>query len=78
MALPGGSAGVKNEPYESIFDVLVFFGTVIVSREYLVARLRISDKDSWADLGSPDFLERDYFLDKYPYKGWGRVFHSAE
>jgi len=61
-----------------IFSVfLLSLAVAIVSREYLVARLRIADKDLWADLGSPEFLERDYFLEKYPYRGWGRVCRFA-
>lgn len=61
-----------------VFSVfLLSLATAIVSREYLVARLRSADKDLWIDLGSPEFLERDYFLDKYPYKGWTHVFRLA-
>lgn len=56
---------------------LLSLAVAIVSREYLVARLRIVDKDLWADLGSPEFLEIDYFFEKYPYIGWGHVFRFS-
>lgn len=62
------------------FDILIlklFLSMMVISvitREYLVFKLRKINNGLWTELGSPGFLERDYFFEKYPYRGWLRVF----
>lgn len=54
----------------------LFYITIIsiMTREYLVFRLKKTDEKLWMKLGSPKFFERDHFFEKYPYRGWLHVF----
>ena len=56
-----------------VFSALLML-ILMLTRGALVIHLWKNDKALWAQLGSPEFLERDHFLQKYPFKGWRIVY----
>ena len=63
---------------ESIFYIC--FGVVVVaflSRDVSVRLLRKSNPELWRKLGSPNLMERDARMLKFPYRGWISVFRVS-
>lgn len=50
---------------------------MMVTREAAVFRLRVRRRGDWERFGSPEFLERDVFLKKFPYLGWTDVYRTS-
>jgi hypothetical protein len=50
---------------------------MMVTREIAVFRLRVRKRGDWVRLGSPEFLERDVFLKKFPCIGWTEVYGTS-
>lgn len=51
---------------------------MMLAREIAVFRLRSRRREDWRRLGSPEFMERDILLRKFPYLGWRRVYMSSD
>lgn len=49
----------------------------ISAREWLVFRLRSSNRALWEQLGAPAFFERDHLLLKFPYRGWISAYRAS-